>query len=179
MTGALLLVTALAGAAPALPADPALPTEGAPTNDAAERAARAEQAAFTVAGSSAAGFVGGMLVAMPVMFSLVPIASPFFGVSVAAVILAGGAALGAFVGELGFARVGPSALVAGTSAAGALVGVLAGGALGGLLGGAVDTARQGGVSLVLGALAGGIVGGIVGAVGGGAGGASWLTPAER
>lgn len=174
MTGALLLVTALAGAAPALPADPATPT-----NDVEEPSARAEQAAFTVAGSAAAGFVGGMLVAMPVLFSLLPIASPFFGVPVAAVILAGGAALGAFVGELGFARVGPAALVGGMSAAGSVLGVFAGGALGGLLGAAVDTAPQGGVSLVLGALAGGIVGGIVGAAGGGAGGALWLTPAER
>lgn len=171
---AFLVVVALGALGGTGPADPAESIEGPSTPVAVD-----ENAARTVAGASAAGFVGGMLVAMPTLLSLLPVAGPYVAASVAALMLAGGAAFGAFVGELAYAPIGSSALVAATGAAGALLGLFGGGALGGLLGAAVESQPRGGATAILGALAGGVIGGIAGAAGGGAAGSAWLTPPPR
>jgi hypothetical protein len=129
---------------------------------------RANEAAAVVAGAAAAGFVGGALIAVPALFSLLPL-GVFVAAPLALLALGGGAALGAFVGELPFGRVGTSAVVAGIAASGALVGTTSGALVGGFFGGN-DT------GLFVGALVGGALGGLVGAASAGGLSSLWLTP---
>jgi hypothetical protein len=155
---------------PSAPASPRVPSSDGP--------ARAEEAAFTVAGAATAGFVGGMLIAGPALLATAPLLGPFVAVPIAILVLSAAGAFGAFVGELAFARLGTAGLVAATAAAatalGTTIGVLAGAALGSL----ADRSGEARVGLLLGGVVGGVALGLVGAAAGGGGGALWLTPAE-
>jgi hypothetical protein len=156
---ALVVALALASATPAESEEP-----------------RSTAAAWTVAGASAAGFVGGALFAVPLMLS-----QPFgveVGLAIGLPAFALGAAFGAFVAELGYARLSTSFGVAGFAGGGALLGgglgVVAGFGVGSLAKGAPNDPAP-----ILGAIAGGALGGIGGAALSGGLGALWLTPDER
>lgn len=145
---------------------------GSGTED-AQGSSRAQDAAWTVAGASAAGFVGGALFAVPLMLSLP------FGVEVALAVglpaLAFGAAFGAFVAELGVARLSTSFAVSSFAGGGALlgsgVGLVAGFGVGALV-----KREPSDPAPILGAIVGGALGGIGGTAVSGGLGALWLTP---
>ncbi len=127
-----------------------------------------------VAGASVAGFVGGTLFAVPAVLALLPGPGPFVAWPVGLALAGGGAAFGGFLGELSYARIGGSGVVAGTAAAAALVGATAGG-----FGGAGLGATTSSTDAVFFGLVGAAVGGIAGAAAGGAAGALWVPPEER
>lgn len=170
---ALAIALVLASQAPPPEAAPGLvPGERA----AASSGARSVNAAWTVAGASAAGFVGGALFAVPLMLS-----QPFgieVGLALGLPSLALGAAFGAFVAELGSARLSTSFAVSGFAGGGALLGS----GLGLVAGFGVGTLAQtkaNDPAPILGAIAGGALGGLGGASLSGGLGALWLTPDER
>jgi hypothetical protein len=132
----------------------------------------AEGTAWTVAGASAAGFVGGALIAVPAVLSL-PF-GPLIGLSIGLPALALASAFGAFVAELGAARVPTALLVSGIAAGGTLLGTTLGVLAGWSIASIAST--NDGVGPALGALAGAAVGGLAGSATGGGVGALWLTP---
>lgn len=133
---------------------------------------RSLEAPSVVAGASVAGFVGGALFALPAVLALAnptgfgPVAA--FGAGALAV--AAGAAFGAFLGELSYARLWPSSIVAGIAALGAATGAV----VGGLAGAAVSNGGAGGV--LFSALVGAAIGGVGSSAAAGALASSWQTP---
>lgn len=144
---------------------------------------RVSEAAWTVAGASAAGFVGGALFAVPAMLS--SSFDPLIGMAIGLPVLALAAAFGAFVAELGVARVSTAAAVSAFAGCGTLlgtgVGLLAGWGIGTSIGSSISSgaAPHDDVAAALGAIAGAAVGGLAGSAVGGGLGALWLTPDER
>ena len=151
MTAALVLLATLS-----------MSTTTAPVDD-----ERGREAPSVVAGASVAGFVGGTLFALPAVLALLPGAGPAVAFSAGVVTVAAGAAFGAFLGDLTYARLAPSSIAAVIAAAGACVGVVIGGAAGA----GASTGRGGGGALFPG-LVGAVVGGAVGAAVAGALGAA-------
>lgn len=171
------VITALALVALVAAQDAEGPKNGGQAPDLQEPS-RAENAAWTVAGASAAGFVGGALLAVPFMSALIGPLGLEVALAVGLPTLALGAAFGAFVAELGSARFSTSLAVSGIAGGGALLGT-AGGMVAGFGIGTLAQTKADDPAPLLGAMVGGALGGLaVGAASGGLG-ALWLTPDER
>ena len=164
----LALALTLSVVAPSEVAPGLVPGESAPS--------RSEDAAWTVAGASAAGFVGGALFAVPLM--LTPQLGIELGLAIGLPALALGAAFGAFVAELGVARLSTSFAVSGFAGGGALLGSGVG-LVTGFGVGILAQSKPNDPAPILGAIVGGALGGIGGAAVSGGLSALWLTPDER
>lgn len=145
-------------------------TQAAPTpldEPPAERPSRE----LVSAGAAAAGFVGGALLAMPTLFSVLPLGGPLIAAPVAIAIVGAGAGFGGFLGALMHARLLPS-----LGAGGITFGAVALGAGAGVGAAAFLTSSADTTTVFLAALAAGALGGLTGAALGGAWG-TWLVSA--
>ncbi len=112
-----------------------------------------------VAGAAVAGVAGGALLAVPVLFSVLPLGGPFVAAPVAMAIVGVTAGFGAFLGELLSARLPWAAAVGGTT----LVGVVVGASAGAAVAGGLASINQPGSTVFLAALVGGAAGALLGA----------------